>query len=653
MATATNPSPTPVKKKSRYNHLWILIGLTVALGLIAVAFGVRLKVPGFLGTRATTGAGLAVIFEIAGLIALWIGRGLARKKDFFHHQRVQTTVMLFNIVVILFVMVVTFSQQVIGPGASPKDPVVLIEILHGISGVLLELLGLYIVVRMWFEKVLPQWFLFKNFRLLMLATLFWWTLQTLGGVGIFVLRYLTAPAAAPIVSTAPTAIITPAPQPTAYNDYSNVPATGSQVSGSAVVRDDRVHSDSLLISLQNVPQPTSGQEYIGWLIGNNGEFRLNLGVLSVDAAGKVSAQYTSPAGANLLRLYNEFLISREPIGAEHQAPSYDVAFSVIVPDIARQALDSLLVDAPDTPNHTGYLVGLLGQTRRVVSHADLAQQFADKSDLKTVRRQAELIVNVLEGQAGAHYGDVDGDGKVFDDGNGLGIWPQSIDQIKQVAQAAIDAPDATASIKLHAGHVIIGVDNSIVWAQQLDDKAVALAKTTDLATARQLVLDIQGLSKNLLEGVDLDNDESIDPVKGEGTIVVAYKHAQFAASPVYQAPLPVGGNPPSVVEVTPTPEPVQPPIPTASANEVTVLLQNFAFDQTALNIKVGTTVTWINRDPSPHTVTFDDGSFDSGTLAQGQTASFTFDKHGEFAYYCLFHGGPGSVGMSAKVIVAP
>ena len=86
---------------------------------------------------------------------------------------------------------------------------------------------------------------------------------------------------------------------------------------------------------------------------------------------------------------------------------------------------------------------------------------------------------------------------------------------------------------------------------------------------------------------------------------------------------------------------------------MSVALVDFAFDQLTLNIKAGTTVSWINRDPAPHTITFDDGSFDSGTLAQGQTATFTFDKAGEFAYYCLFHGGPGGVGMAAKMIVTP
>ena len=57
-----------------------------------------------------------------------------------------------------------------------------------------------------------------------------------------------------------------------------------------------------------------------------------------------------------------------------------------------------------------------------------------------------------------------------------------------------------------------------------------------------------------------------------------------------------------------------------------------------LMITLGTTVTWTNDDTAmPHTVTAVDGSFDSGQLAAGLTFSFTFDKPGEFEYFCTLH----------------
>ncbi len=53
----------------------------------------------------------------------------------------------------------------------------------------------------------------------------------------------------------------------------------------------------------------------------------------------------------------------------------------------------------------------------------------------------------------------------------------------------------------------------------------------------------------------------------------------------------------------------------------------------------------------PHTVTADDGSFDSGTLNGGQSFSYTFEQPGEYPYYCALHGAPGGVGMAGTVTV--
>jgi plastocyanin len=66
-------------------------------------------------------------------------------------------------------------------------------------------------------------------------------------------------------------------------------------------------------------------------------------------------------------------------------------------------------------------------------------------------------------------------------------------------------------------------------------------------------------------------------------------------------------------------------------------IRDFAFSPAAIEIEVGTTVTWENYDTATHTVTADDGSFDSGDLAQGDTFSHTFDKAGTFTYHCNFH----------------
>ena len=75
-----------------------------------------------------------------------------------------------------------------------------------------------------------------------------------------------------------------------------------------------------------------------------------------------------------------------------------------------------------------------------------------------------------------------------------------------------------------------------------------------------------------------------------------------------------------------------------------------AFGVNPLVVPKGTTVIWTNNDSVPHTVTADDGSFDSGSLSTGQTFSHTFDDAGTFTYFCEIHGKPS---MNGAVQVAP
>jgi plastocyanin len=83
-----------------------------------------------------------------------------------------------------------------------------------------------------------------------------------------------------------------------------------------------------------------------------------------------------------------------------------------------------------------------------------------------------------------------------------------------------------------------------------------------------------------------------------------------------------------------------------------------AFSPNPINVKVGGTVTWSDKDTTaPHTVTSGTGSsdpnkgkeFDSGLstlLTAGKTFSHTFKTAGEIPYFCIIH--PTMVG---KVVV--
>jgi len=53
----------------------------------------------------------------------------------------------------------------------------------------------------------------------------------------------------------------------------------------------------------------------------------------------------------------------------------------------------------------------------------------------------------------------------------------------------------------------------------------------------------------------------------------------------------------------------------------------------------GDTVQWSNPSVRTHTVTADDGSFDSGELPSGSGFAHAFDAPGIYTYHCTIHAG--------------
>jgi plastocyanin len=80
----------------------------------------------------------------------------------------------------------------------------------------------------------------------------------------------------------------------------------------------------------------------------------------------------------------------------------------------------------------------------------------------------------------------------------------------------------------------------------------------------------------------------------------------------------------------------------ARAEESEIHIDNFTFEPKELTVKVGTTVTWKNRDDIPHTVV-SAGKFRSKPLDTDDSFAFTFAAAGEYKYFCSLH--PHMTGM--------
>jgi len=153
-------------------------------------------------------------------------------------------------------------------------------------------------------------------------------------------------------------------------------------------------------------------------------------------------------------------------------------------------------------------------------------------------------------------------------------------------------------------------------------------------------------------------------------VLTAYQHAQLMAgipltrpqsapaaaptlaaviqptlAPTVVALIPATVAPTAVATVAPTLVTQAQPQPTE------VKIADDAFSPKTIGVAVGSTLVWTRSGTHPHTVTADDGSFDSGLLRGTDQFQRTFDAAGVYAYYCDVHGGPGGNGMSGVITV--
>lgn len=118
--------------------------------------------------------------------------------------------------------------------------------------------------------------------------------------------------------------------------------------------------------------------------------------------------------------------------------------------------------------------------------------------------------------------------------------------------------------------------------------------------------------------------------------------ATVATDPTTQAPASTRETSPSTTEA---------PLPTTEAPEAVtlaeVVIESFAFGPSVIEIGVGDTVVWTNKESSVgHTTVANDGSWQSALLSPGKTFEQVFDRPGTYTYFCSIHPS-----MTASVVV--
>ena len=73
------------------------------------------------------------------------------------------------------------------------------------------------------------------------------------------------------------------------------------------------------------------------------------------------------------------------------------------------------------------------------------------------------------------------------------------------------------------------------------------------------------------------------------------------------------------------------------SKDVAIALTKESFVPETATVPAGAHIVWTNNDSVPHSVTANDGRFDSGPLLPGKTFEWTVSGAGNIAYHCIYH----------------
>ncbi len=345
------------------------------------------------------------------------------------------------------------------------------------------------------------------------------------GTGIFVFPWLTTTQTVPIATEvhAPiTELITELP-----------PIVEDASVGVLRFQDGAALADQITISA-NLPNPPENTQYEAWIIDDSGEQSRSIGTLTADDNGNYNLTFVDPQSRNLLTDFSHMEITVEPNPDNSPNPSGEVVYSSGIPGRALAHIRHLMVSTEETPNLIGMIGGLKNNATLINQNAEAMLVAYEAGKQNEVRSNAEALINLVVGNQDASYVDWDGDGTVNDPGDGYGILVNGdqtgyIEGTHHHSSYSADADDSTPNIRLHDEHVEISIHNIEEWAIELRDTTERIVQAPEGANIEADVRTAVTLANQILNGLDINGNELIEPIAGEGGALTAYQHAYYMA----------------------------------------------------------------------------------------------------------------------------
>jgi serine/threonine protein kinase len=299
-------------------------------------------------------------------------------------------------------------------------------------------------------------------------------------------------------------------------------------------QDGAAIADKVTLTTFDMALPPQDSQYEAWLIQDDNEQRVSIGVIVFDENQNGNLVFVDPAGRNLIGLYHSLEITTEPNPDNSPNPANTIAFTSLLPADGLMHVRHLLFAYYNTPDEVGFIIGLDATTKILNDSANDMLTALEAGDQTTVRAQAEKMLNIISGIKSPDRKDWDGDGSINDSSDRFGLLLNGdnegyIHGAYTHANLALTAQDASENMLIHGEHVKIAMDNIELWTPQLHDLLVTILVSPAETDNENLVRQAVALSNQIRNGIDINGNETIEPIPGEGGALTAYQHAFYMA----------------------------------------------------------------------------------------------------------------------------
>jgi len=206
-------------------------------------------------------------------------------------------------------------------------------------------------------------------------------------------------------------------------------------------------------------------------------------------------------------LYNAIIITVEDEAADPETPGEEIAYSGSAPLAVSTALREIFIESGDGLDGNSLLDGIILEAETATRHAGLA---STSDSVISMHTHAEHTINILNGTEIDH----DGDGNPANPGRGVGVYAFA-DLIATQLDNILNADGVSQQQAVNTEFIRVCIDNARVRADRVIELEEDLLASDTLEGVEEEADESELIAGQIVTGVDLNEDGTIDPFEGE------------------------------------------------------------------------------------------------------------------------------------------